>query len=69
MMQSIAPAAAASPIKVGQSTLATAAVSHQRRTSVASDGALSGVGMRRAQGARENVFRNVAVYQPQEDPL
>jgi len=47
--------------------LTSAAASHQRRTSVASDGGLSGVGMRRAQGARENVFRNVTVYQAQED--
>lgn len=66
MMQSIAPAAD-SPIKVGRSTSAAAAASHQRRTSVASDGGLSGIGMRRAQGARDNVFRNVTVYQPQED--
>lgn len=64
MMMSVASSSPgmASPAKAASSS------NHQRRTSVASDGSLSGVGMRRGSGARDNIFRNVAIYQEQEDP-
>lgn len=66
MMNSIAPSASAKPSPVKPSS--AHAHGHARRTSVASDGSLSGVGMRRAHGARDNVFRNVAVYQAADEP-